>query len=251
MSLARFEIEEEELLARARRGLAPVAGSAERVRTALTATLEQQDPLTNEANDTPVVPTAARGNGFATSWLSMLAISVGVAATAGSAGYYLGFRAGAAESSSEPGHVRAVASPAAVESPDRVPPSNSDPRPVAAEPGKTHAVPQRPPVNVGPSTASPAPSAGASSLWEETRLMARIERALRNDNPSLALGLLGELERTIPGGQLREEREAARALGRCALASSATPQVAEAFAKRYPSSAYQPRIAEACGRQTK
>jgi hypothetical protein len=250
MTLAKIEIEEEELLARARRELAPAAGAAERVRVALTAALAPKTPLLEEASDIPVASTAARNAAFTPSWVSMLAVSVAVAAAAGSSGYYFGFRAGAAESPSGPGHVRPVPSAVAVQ-PVVVPSPNVVSPHADREPEETPALPGRPRANTAPSTAPATPGAGDPSLWAETRLMARIERALRSDNPSLALGLLGELERTIPGGQLREEREAARALGRCALASSPTPEIAEAFAKRHPGSAYLPRIAEACGRNRK
>jgi hypothetical protein len=95
------------------------------------------------------------------------------------------------------------------------------------------------------------PSAANPSLWEETRFLARVERALRDDNPRFALGLLGELDRSVPGGQLREERAAARALGLCALASEPSPEISEDFSKRYPGSAYLPRIVERCGRSAK
>jgi hypothetical protein len=77
-------------------------------------------------------------------------------------------------------------------------------------------------------------------------MVARIERALRDENARFALGLLGELDRTIPGGQLNEERTAARVLAHCQLGSDAAPTLAREFARRYAKSAYRTRIAQSC-----
>ena len=79
------------------------------------------------------------------------------------------------------------------------------------------------------------------------RFLKRIERALRDENPRYALGLLGELKRTVPGGQLVEERHAAKAMARCQL-TGASDAVVEEFAKTHPGSAYASRVAETCQR---
>jgi hypothetical protein len=78
-------------------------------------------------------------------------------------------------------------------------------------------------------------------------LLARVERSLRERNPLLALGLLGELDRDVPGGQLTEERQAARVMAHCALGSESAAKQARDFGKRHPGSAYLPRVEQACG----
>jgi hypothetical protein len=85
-----------------------------------------------------------------------------------------------------------------------------------------------------------------SPLEIETRLLARVERALRTDNPRLAFGILGELDREVPGGQLEEERRAASVIAHCKLDSPSAPKIASEFEARYPSSAYRARIRAAC-----
>jgi len=77
-------------------------------------------------------------------------------------------------------------------------------------------------------------------------MLARIERALRDNNPRFALGLLGELDRMVPGGQLLEERQAARALAHCQLGSDGAAERAYEFAEQHPQSAYLARIRQAC-----
>jgi hypothetical protein len=104
-------------------------------------------------------------------------------------------------------------------------------------------------------SAAPTPStatsvSGESTLELETRLLARVERALRDDNPRLALGLVGELEREVPGGQLEEERRAARVIAHCKLGTEFASKLAAEFAASYPSSAYRERIRSACSGTT-
>jgi hypothetical protein len=77
-------------------------------------------------------------------------------------------------------------------------------------------------------------------------MLRRVERALREQNPRFALALLGELDRAVPNGQLREERLAASTLARCALGSGSPSALLEEFSKRHASSAYLTRIRQAC-----
>jgi hypothetical protein len=84
-----------------------------------------------------------------------------------------------------------------------------------------------------------------AGLDAEVRLLRRVELALRDRNPRFALGLLGELERTIPGGQLAEERHAARVMARCQL-EGGSRSLAKEFAAGHPGSAYTSRVEETC-----
>jgi hypothetical protein len=236
------DLEEQELLGRARRGLSPGPADAERVHAALRAALVHARP---DADSPPALdaPALVAKGAAIPGWVSVVALSLGVATAAGGAGYYFGFRAGAASVVPERiVEVRLQPSAPPSELPAPVTPASAAPQ---ASPSVAR---NPPPARIPPPSVAAVPSAADAALGEETRLVARVERALRDGNPRLALGLLGELDRTNPGGQLREERDAARALGRCALATESTPEVAQEFARRYPGSAYLPRITEACGR---
>ena len=246
------ELEPEELavLARARRGLSPNARDAARVRAAVgaavTAGVGGSQAAARELTRAPsVVPAGMTG-------AAKLGAVVALATATGFGGYFLGFHAGVAER--EQRHMPVPAVPAVV-----VPvapvgtvslaeaPSSRDPS-FAPSPQTRGAKPERSAPSANPSTSVtlPAPDAHETSLELETRLLARVERALRDDNPRLALGLLGELDRTVPGGQLTEERQAARAMGHCELGSQAASKLALGFVEAHPASAYVTRVREAC-----
>lgn len=247
--------EEHDVLARARRGLSPSAGDAMRVRAGVHAAVAAGgDPL---AGREPTRGPAAGTLGMAGP--AKLGAVVALAAATGVGGYALGFRAGVAER--EQRHpplaaARAVVAPAplapaspvvtaslaaaatAVPAPNRE--GSSAARGARAERLASGAL--------ASAVAVPTPrDAPETSLELETRLLARVERALRDDNPRLALGLLGELERSVPGGQLAEERQAARAMAHCALGSDSAAKLARAFVDAHAASAYVPRVREACG----
>jgi hypothetical protein len=88
------------------------------------------------------------------------------------------------------------------------------------------------------------------SLEEEVRTLRRVERALRTENPRLAIALLGDLDRVVPGGQLAEERLAASVQARCLLGYGSAVALLEDFVKLHPTSAYLKRVRAACGAET-
>lgn len=85
-----------------------------------------------------------------------------------------------------------------------------------------------------------------SSLNEEVRVMRRVERALRSDNPRLALALLSDLDRAVPRGQLGEERLAASVQARCALGYGSRAELLDGFKRDHPTSPYVNRVKKAC-----
>ena len=89
---------------------------------------------------------------------------------------------------------------------------------------------------------------GKSSLSEELRALRDAQQALREGRASDALAVLTSFEQRLPGGgAMREEREAAATMARCALTGGAEPkQHYESFVERYPMSAYTTRVAHAC-----
>jgi hypothetical protein len=67
------------------------------------------------------------------------------------------------------------------------------------------------------------------------------------DDPTRALALLDEQDRTFVRGVLREERAAARVLALCAAQRTGEArQSAESFVRRYPASPLRARVLAAC-----
>jgi hypothetical protein len=92
-----------------------------------------------------------------------------------------------------------------------------------------------------------APPATAASLEAELRALRAVERALRDGQPGMALALLRELDRTIPDGQLMEEREATSAIARCAAGDVPFGvDLTRDFRERHPDSVYLGRVTQGC-----
>jgi hypothetical protein len=98
-------------------------------------------------------------------------------------------------------------------------------------------------------SAAPAPST-AVGLDEEVRQLRRVERAIREGNPRLALVLLEEMDQAIPKGQLLEERRAASIMANCQLGSGDAVSNARAFVAKHAGSAYLTRVIGICGLET-
>lgn len=95
----------------------------------------------------------------------------------------------------------------------------------------------------------PGAAAPASSLRQELAALREAQRALREGQAARALAVLTAFEQTSAGpGAMREEREAAATMARCALAprSAITQELYDDFARRYPKSAYAPRLERTC-----
>lgn len=99
------------------------------------------------------------------------------------------------------------------------------------------AMAQAAPADLAPMSTSPEA--------EEILQLERVQRALRDGYPALALAILGELDQKVPRGRLHEERSAARVIARCGM-GEASPELSESFANRYPGSMYLERVAAAC-----
>jgi hypothetical protein len=225
-----------EVLARARRGLSPTASDEARVLAGLDAALLGGSLGAPAAEAARTIPGGVLGWGT-----KLVAVGV-IAGAAGTAGYALGLRQGRTEARPNSPAVEIAASSAAPKAQPREPVPPAVPlaslEPPAAKPMR--------------SAGQPAPSASAQpltpeeSLAEETRALARVERALRNNNPGLALLLLDELGRAVPHGKLLEERDASRAITRCRLGQGSPNALAEDFAQRYPNSVYLKRVEKTC-----
>jgi hypothetical protein len=239
----------------ARRGLSPSLVDETRVRAALTRALAAEPALRvpgerlHDRSSGVNIGSAAPAPPPATRWLSRLAVLAAVIA-AGGIGYHLGRRSGLEERTP----VVVVSTPV---TPATVPTAVSRERavPAPAEQEEEDLVIEEIPMTAQPRSAADAlrsaPPSGAppksNKIDEEILQMRRVERALRSNNPRLALALLEDLDRAVPRGKLLEERAAAGVIARCELGFGAGQAMAEDFAKRRPSSVYLPRVRRACG----
>jgi hypothetical protein len=245
------------------RAWSPSSHDAERVLLALDhrmadpgATVESSQPATPHAEPVPsLVGEGAQrltGSLFLSPIPRWVLAAVALSGSAG-AGYALGFRAGARtipavvtrvpESAPVPApHAREIApalregaAPPTSEHASKTSPSGADEREEPAAPR---------------SSGSARAKQASAALDEEVRTLRRVERALREQNPRLALALLAELDRAVPQGQLGEERFAASTQARCALGYGDRSALLEAFSRGHASSAYLARIRQACAPKT-
>jgi hypothetical protein len=95
---------------------------------------------------------------------------------------------------------------------------------------------------------SPSPAARVlRQPDDEVALVRAMQQALRSGNAEQALALGGEHARRFPGGTLVQEREGARAIARCQLATpDARSAIYDDFGKRFGASPYAARVKAAC-----
>jgi hypothetical protein len=221
-----------EALARARRGLSPGSGDLERVRRGLDAALRAPVP---PAPATPPAPRAWR------LWVRRVALAGALTGAGAAVGYWAGRRA----------ERREIAStrPPAPAAPVSAPAAPIEPAPVEEPaPPRQNAEAHRSERHRHAEITS-APKTGAESLAAEVRALRNTERALREQNPGLAAAFLDGLDREIPGGQMREERAALRAIARCAAGDQPFGiSLSDEFTQAFPSSAYRARVEQACER---
>lgn len=93
---------------------------------------------------------------------------------------------------------------------------------------------------------APAASGPPLTIGDEARELRRADRALRTGMPSLALGILSDLEQRIPHGALLEERDAARLMARCGVQDPEALDAARVWLKQHAQSVYAARLRAAC-----
>jgi hypothetical protein len=162
-----------------------------------------------------------------------------IAATGFGAGYFTG-RGAPSESPTS----LVVSPPLRMPEPSlAVPPQSQEA--VSEETESVTPLPRNPKDSPPPASAT-KPTPSAQTLSEEARELQRVDRALRNGNPSLALGLLTELDERIPRGVLLEERAAARLIARCLNGDAGAAIAAVTWLERHSASVYAPRLRAAC-----
>ena len=236
------------ILTQARRALSPTSADERRVLAAVQPRLAQS----------PSVTSAPSGHGFAVrrAWLLRAvgaAAVIGAIALSGGLGYRRGWQAGIAQQNQQ--HLRerstTMLAPPARETGPAIEPK--DPLPLVASSAAANLATRSSPglraVPVASATPSPPVASVASALGldEEVRRLRRVERAVREGNPRLALVLLEDLQRAIPAGQLLEERRAASIMANCQLGGDTAVADARAFVGKYARSAYLTRVIELCG----
>lgn len=237
---------ERRVLQGARRALSPSSADAERV---LAATL-------TALGAAPALPATRPGHtrfGARAGLLSKVSAALVIAGISGAIGYLAGYQA--AQPNRPKGEVL-TAAPAVVPAAPQPTDSAHETAPSQAE-ESTQATPASPPDTasrrrtaraVRPAvTSEPVPEPPKQpSLGDELAAVKLIERALRNDEPNVALELLDELDERMPQGALGEERLAASVMARCALGIGPKHVLRHEFASRHPSSAYLERVQRAC-----
>lgn len=100
-----------------------------------------------------------------------------------------------------------------------------------------------------PAASQPRVAAKAEEPADELALVSAMQLALRSGNASQALALANEHARRFPGGALVQEREGARAIAHCQLATPASRSaILASFEQRYAGSPYAARVKDACTR---
>jgi hypothetical protein len=89
-------------------------------------------------------------------------------------------------------------------------------------------------------------SASADDLRPELDAVRRVELALREGHPRMALSILDRLDREIPQGKLHEERLASFVMARCAVGLGSRAALVREFTESYPESVYGERVARSC-----
>jgi hypothetical protein len=220
-----------QVLSRARRGWSPSSDDAERVRRRVQAALAGGIPEVRPRGPRPPA------------WVGRMLLTAAFTAAGAGAGYWAGRRAERRAPRAMTGTL-ASAPVGAMARPAPLPPPQPQPR-TAVRP--TPDLPRRtePPRRRQVETPSATP---AESLAVEVRALRNVERALRDRNPGLASAFLDDLDRAVPGGQMREERSALRAIARCTGGQQPFGvNLADEFRAAFPASAYQARVEQACG----
>jgi hypothetical protein len=122
------------------------------------------------------------------------------------------------------------------------------PRAPRARPSRaqSHTLRNEPPLTLAPTHAASA----AGNVSEELMLLQRAERAVRADNPALALALIGELEERYPRSIVLEERRAVELMAYCLAGATDASARTQRFLRDHPRSVHAGRIGEVCPSET-
>ena len=143
------------------------------------------------------------------------------------------------------GQAPAVAAPSEPQQPTGPSRPAADPRAPAAP--RTHGGPGSRAAAGEPGASTEPDTSPASTLEAETRLLREAHDAMQAGQPAKALDLLDQQSLAYAGGQLVEERAAARVLALCKAGRPEAAQAAAArFLQEHPQSPLADRVRTAC-----
>jgi hypothetical protein len=231
-----------ELMARARRAIEPTADDRARLRNALAVKIAAAGAATVATQTLASIREKPWRHLINTHLVGLSSVAAITAAAAFGAGFYAGHRTRAVVVKTI-----AVVQPSASTAPSSLSAAPSQPLSVASLASSS--------IDMGHSVArpraesSPAPTAlpSGTSIAEELELLKRAEHTLRQGNSHVALGLLEELDRRFPKGQLLEERTAARVMARCQLDDEERARArGNAYVLAHGQSVYSDRVRQMC-----
>jgi len=245
------------LLARARHAWSPSAQDLERVRSGIAAAVASQPPSLNQApaTDRNFAPThgpspAGGSRGLRIGgWARRVLVTAAFTAAGASVGYWAGRRSERQANFV----VQSLPSPSTSAAHAEAPPLVGTRNETKVDPGLGPSVgaglpPGRKSVVAAARSVPPVRRAmPEASLSEEVRALRNVERALRDGNAGLASAFLDDLDRSVPGGQMQEERAALRAIARCTAGRQPFGvNLADDFVAAYAASVYRRRVQDAC-----
>jgi hypothetical protein len=245
---------ERHFLNRAKAGLSPNGATLQRLRASVEVALERSGP-TEQASTAR--PTAARLTSTTGIGLFLLGVTVG---TMG--GFYWGVRSqvtnDGAPNTPAPAHDSNKQTEARTPLSENADPSARGPQPTTTIPEVAKSKARNEGSFAATKTAAdkgrsverePAPPAPPAHPSDEIFLVQRVQRALAQHDPKLALVLLDKLDAEIPRGRLLEERAAGRAIAVCMSDPSRVAATHTRFTLLYPNSVHLARVNATCGTQ--
>lgn len=246
-----LELEEQRMLAAARRHHEPDPGAARRVRIATLATLSAPVPPGTGEGALDVL-WHAPGRGVRLVAAALLALGSGWVGYAISPATRATPATPASTARTAPAVTTATEDTAAhqpaASTSIATPPTEPEPKPASAS--LTEPAARKPSATRTPRAAEPtranAAALPAASLQAELAALKRIEAEQRAGHAERVLSLLQALDDDIPDGRLMEERRAAYVIARCTAGTHAPRALVQDFIRAFPHSVYTARLRDRC-----
>jgi hypothetical protein len=259
-----LEAETERVLAQARRELSPTNHDAERSLAAVHGAFTAS-PVVTQTTTSNLARTLRSGAPLS---MKLIVGAAVVALVSGAIGYIVGYRAALIHNLrlQPSAAVRSAPIPSRRAAASVHTPTASDmtklPSPREPEQHESLAVDRPTPTSTAartkkapvvsfekPHEIAKDPKNDGGSMEVELRALGRVELALREHHPQLALSILDGLDREVPDGQLGQERLAAFAVARCAIGLGSRAALLQEFERSHPDSVYLGRVKQSCRTQ--
>jgi hypothetical protein len=238
-------------LSAARDALSPPLAEKARVRSALGATpWRSAAPAGSAPSTSPAAERTGAGARVRLGARALTLLAAGVAAAV-AASFASGYRLGQQSAAVPPPELPA-AHVARAEGSELVPRSPALDAPATGLPARERRAaeavePHAPRPRLRVEVAAPERLPRRDAQPDELALLRRVERALRNAEPALALGLLAELDERFPNSALDEERRASNAMAHCQLHNPGAAERAALFLRDHGASVYVDSVRSSCG----